>query len=1030
VPLKPYAKLGNEDGVGNRSTSVPSDDYRYEAFISYRHTDPDRVWAKWLHTQLETYRVPRHLVRTRGLPRRLRKIFRDEEELPVSSDLSRNIEQALLQSRFLIVICSPRTPSSAWVDAEVRRFRELGRHDRILAVLIEGEPSEAFPRSLCEIRRSIGDGGDRTREQVEEVEPLAADVRRSRRESRRFLMRMAKLRMLACILGVTFDDLRRREAERRKRQWLTWGFVTAVVLLAFGGLSLRMAAERNRAQEERKRAEAADVQAQRETEKAQREAETARRSRYFAQIRQAEEELRQGAQTRAFERLESCPADLRGWEWYRLRTQSVPTDQKPVSLQARVVTSTAAISPDGKWLTLPEEHGLVLWNLHLGKRDQMLDRTGLPAAFSPDGKTVVTQGGLLYGVDLSRDQLAPKASSVYSLGFSPNGRWIVLGTIQGIKAYDAATKQERWTVNPPGFKPQGSVPVAILFCGDSSQVITVSSSGTVCCLELATGNTVMEFNTGFRSLQNAVISPDGRFLTTVGDRDVGDELDAEAKAKVWERQSTSWRLVHTLMIPQIRIACAAFSSDGQTIATGGANRFTGGLNRTITLWDARTGKSVSTHPVTEAIRWIGFSPDGFRLVAAGREKFFVWICAGGSAADGVRMGHTFTVSELQFSPDSRRLVSRSRFAQEGIVWDVADPQQRLDFLWGSDTIPQAAISPDGTRLAYIDNRRGRTGDRRSSRTQPVLANTDTQGGQVVVCDAVKGTILTAFHNQEPKGFGKTTIVNNLTFSPDSRYILTGDNNWNIQVWDATTGALRQTIKSPEERVSNVAYDRHGTLILTTGHSLDGKTKATRVWDANRGDLLASTAETDLHLLRNLRTDQSLSAQIEQIRSRFPTQTGDLISPDPTGHYDIRFNTRRHDSALMVRSLETGAVVRQIPLDSRKAVAVSPNGRRIAFHSLDNTVQICDIGSGKEPYALQGHIGAVNTLAFNPDGSRLATGSDDQTVRIWDVQSGTEALTLHGHQGPVQAVVFSPDGRYIASGGEDKSVRIWDSGASR
>src|SRR5262245_23438122 len=120
--------------------------YEYSAFISYRHVDPDRKIAQWLHTVLERYRVPAKLVRDRGVAPRLNRVFRDEEELAASSDLNREIETALHASQFLIVVCSPRTPASAWVSKEVLRFREWKRDDHILALLIEGEPREAFPQ--------------------------------------------------------------------------------------------------------------------------------------------------------------------------------------------------------------------------------------------------------------------------------------------------------------------------------------------------------------------------------------------------------------------------------------------------------------------------------------------------------------------------------------------------------------------------------------------------------------------------------------------------------------------------------------------------------------------------------------------------------------------------------------------------------------------------------------------------------------------------------------------------------------------
>ena len=211
------------------------DEYRYAAFISYRHTEPDRRWAKWLHSRLETYRVPRRLAAERGFPPKLGRIFRDEDELPASADLSAEIERALLQSRFLIVICSPRTPLSLWVREEIRRFRELGRDSKIIAWLIEGEPVEAFPPELHEIRRVGMDQEGRSCEIVEQVEPLAADVRADVRvgtasEQRR----RALVKVLAGILGCPFDDLWRRERIRRKKEVAVRMALTVCLILIAG----------------------------------------------------------------------------------------------------------------------------------------------------------------------------------------------------------------------------------------------------------------------------------------------------------------------------------------------------------------------------------------------------------------------------------------------------------------------------------------------------------------------------------------------------------------------------------------------------------------------------------------------------------------------------------------------------------------------------------------------------------------------------------------------------------------------------
>ena len=245
IPVSPPLRLPPVSG---------STDYRYDAFISYRHVEPDRKWAKWLHKALETFKTPRPLV-AKCIEPRIKRVFRDEEELPASADLSKEIDAALEQSRFLIVVCSPRTPSSQWVNQEVVRFREMGRHDKILALLIEGEPSESFPRALCEIRTEITDEHGEVQEHIEDVEPLAADVRASRDESEGFLKRMALLRFSAAILGCRFDDLRRREAERRKRRLVVGASALLAVAVALAGLSIFAFNQQARAEGEWRRAE-------------------------------------------------------------------------------------------------------------------------------------------------------------------------------------------------------------------------------------------------------------------------------------------------------------------------------------------------------------------------------------------------------------------------------------------------------------------------------------------------------------------------------------------------------------------------------------------------------------------------------------------------------------------------------------------------------------------------------------------------------------------------------------------------------
>lgn len=212
----------------NERPSV-AQDLEYDAFVSYTGSgsaDPgparlDREVAERLIHLLETYRSPRPLVR-QGKPRRLRRVFRDRDELAAASDLEASLIEPLRSSRFLIVVCSPRARSSKWVNQEVATFTRLRGEDHILTLLIEGEPGEAFPPALA---RRLPSG--------EEVLPLGADIRATTQRQSLGLLKSEKLRLLAPILGCRFDDLRQREYERSRRQIATIAsglFLLCVVL--------------------------------------------------------------------------------------------------------------------------------------------------------------------------------------------------------------------------------------------------------------------------------------------------------------------------------------------------------------------------------------------------------------------------------------------------------------------------------------------------------------------------------------------------------------------------------------------------------------------------------------------------------------------------------------------------------------------------------------------------------------------------------------------------------------------------------
>jgi len=224
---------------------------QYAAFISYSHSDTSIV--RWLHHALETYRLPKILVGSDSpfgpVPRKLPPVFRDRDELPASGDLGSELRAALTNSRFQIVVCSPRSAKSHWVNEEIKHFKRSHGEFRTLALIVEGEPysggdQECFPPALR--FRLDADG------EVSDVpaEPIAADIRPGK-DGRR----LALLKLIAGITGLRLDALARRDAARRQRELTIITAISLSIAVVTIGLAIYADLKRREAVEQKRLAE-------------------------------------------------------------------------------------------------------------------------------------------------------------------------------------------------------------------------------------------------------------------------------------------------------------------------------------------------------------------------------------------------------------------------------------------------------------------------------------------------------------------------------------------------------------------------------------------------------------------------------------------------------------------------------------------------------------------------------------------------------------------------------------------------------
>ena len=186
----------------------------YIAFISYSTTD--EKWAKWLWQKLEYYAVPSNLRQEHPeLPKHLRPVFWYKQDLS-GTGLENALHKELDASGYLIVICSPSSAKSDWVNKEVLRFVELGRQDKIIPLIVAGSPNarnaseECFPPALRNLPK--------------EQELRGIDLRRKEGKQH------ALVDVIATLLGVRFNDLWQRHKRHRKK---IIKLITSILLLIF-----------------------------------------------------------------------------------------------------------------------------------------------------------------------------------------------------------------------------------------------------------------------------------------------------------------------------------------------------------------------------------------------------------------------------------------------------------------------------------------------------------------------------------------------------------------------------------------------------------------------------------------------------------------------------------------------------------------------------------------------------------------------------------------------------------------------------
>lgn len=289
--------------------------------------------------------------------------------------------------------------------------------------------------------------------------------------------------------------------------------------------------------------------------------------------------------------------------------------------------------------------------------------------------------------------------------------------------------------------------------------------------------------------------------------------------------------------------------------------------------------------------------------------------------------------------------------------------------------------------------------------------------------------------------GHLKPIKGVIFTKDSQsksILISGDEDFNIKVWDLPSGSLKFAIKEPLEGLSGLFIRENSDKILVVSHdkilrvlNIEKRTfdqvfqfttciiKLVVSHNGNRlyaGDSLGTIFELDIEgTFKKLRQTLKDLGKIEALAITHDDQK--LYSSCSGSNFIKLWGLDSKELKLLATITGHSARVHSL--------IINKESNRLFSGSADKKICLWDIAQNKRIAELEGHGNLINGLALSIDEKTLFSGSEDRTVRGWNIEDCRQMSFICGHTTKVLKLAVNESGNLLASGDESGTVILWD-----